>query len=583
MTVLRVSGFGGIIPRLGKRLLPDNNAQYALNSQLFSGELRSWRQPKLLATFSFAPADVYHYRHKGETIDHYIPFTVKTDVVKAPIINDSFGRLYWTNGTGMYTTTMSDVEANIPPTLTGVPAPVFGTKPTVTAAGGTVALAETRVYLFILVSKYGEEGPPSNDSTITVAGNNDGTWTVANLNTIVNPGGTVTKLRMYRTITTAGNVTYRQVVEWPIGAVPASFVDNIAATVIAVAPQLESLSWIAPPLGMTGLCAGPNGMLAAFTGRTIRFSVPFFPHAWPDAQQLAVEDDIVAMGWVGTMLVVGTTGRPAFVVGSQPTALTLQKFGDVLPCLSARSLVATSTAVFYASLDGLLSISTDGVNNVSNTFCSRQDWLARFPPANISGAIYQSRYFGFYSSQLGFSLGFDDATTGMTDLQYDGVTTMKNSAVDNSAHIIVGNKLMQWDESAAGPLLYVWRTKPFLTPKPCNFGIIQVRGDFPGTGSSGVTPPVTIDPRGHSIDDKEINDDTINGAGVQPASLASDTVGIKLYGDKKLRWVGAIGSESPVRLPAGYKSVEWEIEVSGNISVFSVVIAGTGTELEQVP
>jgi hypothetical protein len=589
VTILRVAGFGGIIPRLGKRLLPDSNAQYAVNSKLFSGELRSWQQAKLLATFDTHPnlADVYHYRHYGELIDHFIPFDRRTDVVKAPIINDAYGRLYWTDGVQFTITTMSDVEANIPGEPVGVPAPVFGTVPTIVPSGGTSATTETRVYVFILVSKYGEEGAPSTQSTITVSGKIDDTYTVSNINTLVHPTNpNITKLRMYRTITTGTSVQYREVQEWNISALPATFADNIPSTTVATNPALQSLNWTPPPADLQGLCAGPGGMLSAFKGRTLYFSVPFYPHAWPSEYQLACVDDIVSMGWVGTMLIVGTTGRPVVVSGSSPTTLGLQQFGEVIPCLNRDGFVTTSTTCFFPSLDGLFSLGPDGTQNVSNTFATRQDWLERFNPYGVSGAVYQSRYFGFYSTQLGFSLGFDDATTGLTDLQYDGVKRLKNSAVDNSAHLIVGNKLYQWDGDPTDPLLYVWRTKPFLTPKPCNMGVLQLRGDFIPSAYSAepqAGPPPIIDPSGHTINDEPIDVSPINGVGIPQQSQASDTIGIKLYGDNKLRWAGVVRSEEPINLPSGYKAVQWEVEISGTLSVFSVVLAGNRKELEQVP
>jgi hypothetical protein len=589
MTILRVAGFGGIIPRLGKRLLPDSNAQYALNSKLFSGELRSWQEPALLATFASHPLlkDVYHYRHFGSLVDYYIPFDRRTDVVKAPIINDAYGRLYWTDGVQFTITTMSDVEAAIPGQPVGVPAPTFGTPITIVPSGGTSTTSETRVYTVILVSKYGEEGPPDVASTVTVSGKIDDTYTVANLDTLITAGlnPNMQKLRLYRTITTDdGSVQYRQVQEWDIGSIPASYDDNVPATTVATNPALQSLTWTAPPTDLQGLCAGPGGMLSAFKGRTVYFSFPYYPHAWPQEYQLATVDDIVSMGWVGSMLVVGTTGRPVVIQGTSPTSLSLEQFGEVIPCMSRDGFVATSVTCFYPSLDGLMSIGPDGVNNVTNEFATRQDWLDGFDPANISGAIYQSRYFGFYSTQLGFSLGFDDATTGLTQLQYDGITRIKNSAVDNSAHMIVGNKLYQWDAVVDQPLLYVWRTKPFMVPKPVNMGVLQLRGDFVAGGESTTpaTPPV-INPAGHKINDEVVNAAPINGYGIQQQSQASDTIGVKLYADGKLRWVGAIRSEDPINLPSGYKAVQWEAEVSGTLSVFSLVLAGNRKELEQVP
>lgn len=588
MTVIRVSGFGGIVPRLGKRLLPDSNAQYALNAQLFSGELRAWQKPKLLTAFGYTPQDVYHYRRRDDGSDHYIPFPRKTDVVKAPIINDAYGRLYWTDGTGMYTTTQDDVQNGVSPVLTGVPTPTFSTSPgqtpTATASGGTAATAQTRVYTYIMVSKYGEEGAPATASTLTVSGNADGTWTLANMNYLVTSGlnPNITKLRLYRTIS-ASNVAYRKVIEWDISALPSSYNDTVSDTTLATNTPLQSLDWTPPPLNLSGLCAGPGGMLAAFTGKTVRFSVPFYPHAWPEAYQLALEDDIVAMGWVGSMLIIGTTGRPGVVQGTGPTSLSLQKFDEVLPCLSARSLVTTSAAVFFASLDGLLALGPQGVNNVTQAFATRKDWTDLFSPGSLSGAIYQGRYFGFYSSQLGFSLGFDDATTGLTDLQYDGLTLIKNSAVDNSAHMLVGNKLYQWDAQEQNPLLYVWRTKPFVVPKPCNMAVLQIRADFVAGNKSEATPAPPVEPSGYAIDDSPIDKVVINGLGGGDRQLASDTVGVKVYGDGKLRWVGSVRSEEPVRLPSGYKASTWEVEVSGNLSIFSVVLATTVLELESVP
>lgn len=591
MTILRISGFGGIIPRLGSRLLPDNAAQYALNAQLFSGELRSWSQLKLLATYASHPnlQDVFHYRHPNDPTltNYYIPFDQRTDVVKAPIINDAYNRLYWTDGVKFTITTMADVEAGTPGQPVGLPPPTFGTTPAIATAGGTSANAVTRVYTFILVSKYGEEGPASDTSTITVSGNSDGTWTITNANTLVAPTNpNIIKLRMYRTIAslTSNTVTYREVAEWAIGSIPSSYSDVMSETTLATQPAMQSLQWDAPPADLKGLCAGPNGMLSAFKGRTVYFSVPWFPHAWPDSYQIAVPEDIVAIGWIGSLLVIGTTGRPAVVSGTSPTSLSTQNFGEVIPCLTQDGFVCTSTAAFYPSLDGLISLSADGVVNNSNAFATRKDWLARFPPVSTSGAIYQSRYFGFYSSQLGYSLGFDDATTGLTDLQVNGVKRIKNSAVDNSAHVIIGDQLFQWDGAVDSPLVFVWRSKPFMVPKPVNMGVLQVRGDFLAFGNAPAPPaPPPFDPSGYAIDDKGINEGGINGLGVPQQSLASDSIGVKVYADDTLVWVGVVNSEEPVNLPSGFKAVKWEVEVSGTLSVFSVVLAGTRKELENVP
>ena len=48
MTSLKLDKFGGMLPAWDSRLLPDGQADYSLNTYLFSGALIGWRQPKLL-------------------------------------------------------------------------------------------------------------------------------------------------------------------------------------------------------------------------------------------------------------------------------------------------------------------------------------------------------------------------------------------------------------------------------------------------------------------------------------------------------------------------------------------------------
>src|SRR6516164_1178288 len=50
MAPIKISKFGGMLPAWDSRLLPDGQADYSLNSYLFSGALIGWRQPKLLYT-----------------------------------------------------------------------------------------------------------------------------------------------------------------------------------------------------------------------------------------------------------------------------------------------------------------------------------------------------------------------------------------------------------------------------------------------------------------------------------------------------------------------------------------------------
>jgi hypothetical protein len=80
-----------------------------------------------------------------------------------------------------------------------------------------------------------------------------------------------------------------------------------------------------------------------------------------------------------------------------------------------------------------------------------------------------------------------------------------------------------------------------------------------------------------------INVYPINGPAVAMDAGTTHVVHVKIYGDGLLRWEGDIGDELPHRLPSGYKAVKWEIEISGDVPLYSAVMATTAKELALVP
>lgn len=597
MTVAtRISLFGGIIPRLADRGLPDNAAQYAMNAKLASGELRAWNKLKPLASLSISdPKTVYHYRYNG--LERYLAFAEYTNVVKAPLVNEQLGRLYWTNSLGPKVNTGARIEASNPAFALGVPSPVGAF--TVVAAGGSSATVETRVYLATLITSFGEEGAPS--VPVTVSGKADGTFTVNGLNALTYNAakyGNVTTMRLYRTLDSSSGVDYRQVAEWPIGARPASFNDTITNVDVSDNTALLSLGWLPPPDNLQGLISVAGGFLAGFTDRTVRFSVPYYPHAWPEDTIYAVEDKIVALQTFGNTVVVLTEGRGALVIGPSPDAMSILKMDGVQPCLSARSAVVTVAGVMYASTDGLVMV--DGASNtgqiVSRAWVTKDEWLAQFSPAAQMAAVYQDRYLAFYSSQLGLTVGFDDPVTGYTELQLEGVSSVDLDVLTGQTLIAVGNVVYEWDGDATQQMAYVWRSKPFLQVKPCNFAALQLRGTFLG---AGVAPPVIapVTATGHSVNTRPINaaqppnyyGGSMNGPAVWLANGEAPDPGVgpavlvKLFCDGVQRWAKQVTSEDPLRLPSGYKGVRWEIEVSGNVPIYSITIADTMKGLENLP
>lgn len=584
MSVLRISTFGGMVPRLGKRNLPETAAQTARNAKLLSGELRAWNGLLTLSPVEHAePATVFHFEFLGG--DYFISFDEKTYVVQSPLLNDTLQRLYWSNSTGVWQNTKQRIIDGDPAYKVGVPTPDISPVALI-PSGGTVEFAETRVYVLTFVSGFGEEGPPSGPKTVTV--NTDGTLTITGLNTVPAPPvgyDNITKLRLYRTITTTSGVDYRFVAEWNVGSAPASYVDAVSNDTLSTNPLLESYSWEPPPEGLTGLTV-VGGYLVGFVGRRVYASVPYRPWAWPTEYQTAVEDEIVTLGAYATTVVVATNGNPYVIVGATPDAVSLNKIKAVLPCLSENSLVSTVQSVLYASENGVVSVSDAGVNIVSAPYVTRDEWLRDYSPTTIKAAVFQDRYLAYYSATEGFMLGFDDVSTAFTDISGDAVSSVDTSSLTGQAMIGSQGSVYAFDDDRYARYTYTWRSKPFMSPKPQNFGILQVRGDFTLdlrqtntvlVGNSSLYGGALVGAIPYAAEGGDV------AVGEEVIVPVAQTVGVKIYADGVLRWTGAVASEAPVRLPSGFKGVHWEVEISGSAPVYSVTLASTGKALEQTP
>jgi len=590
MGILRFSDFSGLIPKLAPRQLPDQNAQYAINAKLGSGELRGWGGPKLIATASTFARRVYHFVRDG--VDHYVPFARRTEMVRALLINDAFDRIYYTDATGAYVTTEQRIVDGLPPFACGVPTPVV-TGLQVTVTGGSENTSEVRVYSCTLVSNYGEESAPC--VAAIGSGNVDGTWRVKGMSSLIFNDAAypnVTKFRLYRTLTSASGVDYRMVREWKLDptkkgldpvtqrrwGLPNSYVDTVKSSVVAANFPMKSAGWMPPPAGLRGVVSCSGGFLAGFVGNTIRFSVPYQPHAWPDDYQLAVEDDIVGLGVFDSAVVAVTKGRPAVAIGYSPDSMALTNFPDPYPCLSVDGIVSTSVAVMFPSEQGLISIDPSGVNIVTEPLMTREEW-AKYSPSTIRAAAKDTFYVGFYSDTMGFALDFTDPARAMTNLMLPGVTGLDIDRLTGRLLVLRNREILEWDGDLANPMETVWRSKPILLPKPYNFGAIQVRGGFGPT----LNPRGAVDPDGYTVNTNDAGGDFPLGGDGESRLNSADVgyVRVRLIADNEVVFDGQINDELVHRLPSGFKATQYEVEIATSAQVMSVTLAGTPHELEQ--
>ena len=178
---LRITGFSGVVPRRGGRLLDQNQAQAAVNCRLTSGYIGRLRSglltvsPPLTGIRSF-------YKLSSGGLDYYPVWARDVDVARAPIAGDTSGRFYYTgdNEPRVSNLAMAIAATPYPGTffVLGVSPPI--TLPTIAVGGGVSTTTDTRAYVYTFVTPWGEESAPSPASALT-AGKIDDTWTISNM------------------------------------------------------------------------------------------------------------------------------------------------------------------------------------------------------------------------------------------------------------------------------------------------------------------------------------------------------------------------------------------------------------------
>jgi len=645
MAAIRLETFGGLLPKVSDRLLPKNNASIARNSQLYSGELRGLRTPKLLASF---PGNAINRVFRLANDNNTWAVFEETDVnfVKAPLVNDSFNRYYWSGGNAP---PQFDTEANIVlgeflpldglGIALGVPAPT--TAPVVAPPALSPPDDETRAYVYTYVNSYGEESAPSPPSA-PATGDIAGTWALSGIVTSfsVSPpvGGyqwdTLTKIRIYRTVTGTSSIDYRFVAE---DTLPLStfYNDNVSSDAVSLNEPISTVGFFPPPHdvpngnNLEGLVVLPNGIMAGFTGRDIYMSEPYHPHAWPTEYITSVDFDIVGLGVYQSGLIVCTVANPYVISGAHPLNMTMVKMDDIEPCLSFRSIVSATDGVFYASQNGLIQVTEYGAGNITRNLMHRNEWRSNYSPDSVYGALLGMSYIAFYTVARGFVIDRGNELANLYDLtNFSGIQAIQTDPFSGEVYFIRNNQVFIWNPENTSPLYYVWKSKEFEAPKPVNFGAFKLKfvatvdtvedpyepafdyfaynsariGERPPGGGTAIVPLDTFNARSMNMVTKmyavgtptdsfgapypvpppDQNRSPLGGPVLrsdQGAAVFTDGAQIKIWAQRKLVYTGLITDEEQHRLPSGFKADIWQIEIQSAANIYSFTMAETGKEL----
>ena len=530
MATFSVSQFNGIAPKIAPRLLGESIAQAADNVRLDSGRVEAL--PNHSASVYTVPSTTNTvYLYSGSIWKNY---NAQVDIVEGPIVNDVTERVYYTGET--YPKIYRNDGG---PYRLGVPAPTLAPTIAVTGTADLDELEESRSYVVTFVTSWGEEGPPS--SATTPVSFRDGQSVTVNLPSIPTTAGLNFNAgalkRIYRTNTGSTSTGFQFVAEVVYTAT--TYTDVIANN--ALGEIIPSVTWMRPPDDnatlfptgpMQGLCSIGNGIMAGFTGKTLCFSVPYLPHAWPVSYQLATESEIVAIKPTPGGLVVGTKGKPYIAQGSDPSAISLIQLESDQACVSKMSMVDMGGYVIYASPDGLVTVQGQQIQLVTDALLRRAQWQA-YNPTTLKAMNYEGTYIASNATK---SIVFDPrgAKNALSTVS-DTFKAAYNHLETDTLYFVDSTSVKKFGQGS-GSYTLTWKSKPFVSAQPRNFGWARL-------------------------------------------DAASYPVTFKLYTDSTLEFTYSVLNSDPFRLPSASRARSWEFEVSGTASVNSVSIADNVAEL----
>jgi hypothetical protein len=587
---IAIQMFGGEVPAVDDRLLPDNAAADAVNVWLFSGRIEPIHSLTPLHTMVDTAARSWFRFPKGATgvdnmVDSYwLEFeNPEVRVVRSPTPGQGDdGRVYWADG--LYPKMMSGsmIEAAAAPYKLGVPPPE--TAPGVTASGGVSTTNETTAYVYTWVSSLGEEGPPSPATTIS--NKIDATYHITMTPPLAGDTANrnLTQLRIYRTIVSVQGVSsFYFVTELPIATT--AYDDNRAIATDAVVvnnEQLQTTSWAPPPSDLQGFTAMAGGFLAGFRYNEVWFCEPYNPHAWPPAYVIAVEGNVVGLGVYNQSLIILTEGQPYAATGISPDTMTLDKIQPLEPCTSRNSIVNTPNGVLYCSPNGLINITPAGAMNLTMPMILKDQWHALLHLPTVAASIISQGYYAYSlevqgvfqadtfqqdSFQLESSYGrLPGVYIALVDQRQALVTldptpaevfNVIQDAYNGETMVMRDGVVYLADLRTLIPYApYRWRSKIFALPYQQNLGAAKVYW----------TPPLPGSPTGPSYFRVFAGDQ---------AEAEGD--GLPLRYEQQMTQSGQM-----FRLPSGYKAQYYQFEVAGEVLVNAIHCTQTPHQLRQV-
>jgi hypothetical protein len=246
---------------------------------------------------------------------------------------------------------------------------------------------------------------------------------------------------------------------------------------------LATTTYVAPPQGLEGITSMANGYIFAWKGNTLYYSVAFLPHAWPVANVISIDQQIVACRGQANTLAIATEGFPYMFSGQSPRTFSKQKMGLFTPCLAKRAVVQIDGGILFPSTDGLYQLTLNGVENVTKKLIRTETWQS-YVMSGAFAVFGNNRYFAFPNTAAirGFMIDFTDGTFQELSPQAECGYRVPDTGLIYYISVDLGTarSIKQWQGDTIALRSYTWKSKKFILPKQLNMAAarLTIDGNF---------------------------------------------------------------------------------------------------------
>lgn len=389
MASIKITKFGGMLPRVHEKNLPQNMAQSCYDVDLSRGVLQPLRTDKFIAPVG------------GKSF-----YTDGCCIAASDDVCGTFARVYadcdWlvkADNSGAWVAKWLPENCDL--TWCKLGFDVDLPAPQVQVVGDVAAdfNREMRQYYYTLVNENDWESEPSEVSDVLVA-DNDKDVIVSGLIAALPENVCAEMVRIYCAVSGLdyGDDKPRDAHFLRVGEVPLGTTVFVHKAHDVYGDVCLSENNAPPPRDLHSVAYADNGQLGGLSGNELVLSAPFAPYAFPENYRYGnfrgKPKRFVVSGNVGYVL---TDGFPAVVeLGSVPSEAGCRdvKVVDLhLPIVSYRSAAVYHGGCVYASRDGLVLLSGEQARVVSLDFMTAEQWQL-WQPETLRGAVVGGWYVG---------------------------------------------------------------------------------------------------------------------------------------------------------------------------------------------